>query len=148
MCVYVCTNGVCVCTHVCVCLQVRLPTKSDRPANRDSEGPVIKKSVSQPNKLILCRFLHVQLYMHMYIYMYMYVQYMYAYSYILSLCMLYFILILSLCFHCSHHSPSSLRTCMFLLKAPSEPMHCCRCFLSLQSSIVVIPSVHDLNLHQ
>ena len=26
-------------------LQVRLPTKSDKPAARDGEGPVIKKSV-------------------------------------------------------------------------------------------------------
>ena len=67
-------------------LQVRLPTKSDKPAARDGEGPVIKKSVRN--------------------------------TYILTV-LVFITLSLSL----------SLST-------------------DIQSSVVVIPSVHDLNLHQ
>ena len=42
-------------------LQVRLPTKSDKPAARDSEGPVIKKSVRNTYILTVLVFITLSL---------------------------------------------------------------------------------------
>ena len=45
----VCTSGSTGCMYLWFnwpLVQVRLPTKSDKPATRDNEGPVVKKSVS------------------------------------------------------------------------------------------------------